>query len=378
MGLQSMKQFDVPVALIVYKRLELTKQSFEAVRKIQPKKLYIIADGPRNEEDRHKVLAVRDYLDTHIDWDCEIHRNYADRNYGPRYRMPTGMAWVFETEDRAIFLEDDIVAGRCFFDYCREMLNKYENDDRVTMISGFNSISEADYFDGKDICFSYFASAWGWATWKRAFRKYDVNIRRWPAYRKSRRLKKQLTKAGYDFYSILFDDLQYHWYTQAWDYQWVFMTFETDSVGIVPRVSLVQNVGMGNEDAIHATDDQKLIDMVENTVAGEIHFPIKCPETIVRNRTYDTAYQQLHYPNKASFLKKIKYEVRARLYEKTYRQIKEMEQDDYYMEHILSQDLQLTEKEQSYNSGDKYRLTSPKQMRIDARDYNKYKKKQGK
>ena len=109
--------FDIPVAMIVYKRLDVTKISFQAIRKVRPKKLYIISDGPRDLKDKKAVEEVRQYLDSHIDWKCDVHRDYAKKNLGLRYRMPSGMAWVFEKEDCAIFVEDDIKAGVEFLSF---------------------------------------------------------------------------------------------------------------------------------------------------------------------------------------------------------------------------------------------------------------------
>ena len=163
--------FDVPVVMIVYKRLDVTKEAFEPIRKLRPKKLYIISDGPREHKDKKAVEEVRNYLDSHIDWDCKVHRNYAEKNMGLRYRMPSGMAWVFEKEDRAIFIEDDIKADQSFFYFCRDMLEHYEKDERIGMISGNNLYPEAKIFKTEDICFSSFATIWGWATWKRAWQK---------------------------------------------------------------------------------------------------------------------------------------------------------------------------------------------------------------
>ena len=245
-----MEQFDVPVAFIVYKRLDVTKESFEAIRDLKPGKLYIISDGPKNSSDKKLVDEVRDYIDSHIDWDCSVHRDYAEKNMGLRYRMPSGMSWVFENEDRAIFIEDDIKASRNFFYFCRDMLDHYENDERVGMISGSNVYPGVGTFKDDDIRFSDFASIWGWATWKRAWKLYDVNIRKWPEIKRQNLLNSFMTPNTRRFFSIVFDDLQYHWY-RTWGYQWNFMMWSNGKLGIVPKYNLIKNIGMGNEMAEH-------------------------------------------------------------------------------------------------------------------------------
>ena len=84
--------FDVPVVMIVYKRLDLTERSFAPIRELKPEKFYIISDGPKDRKDAQQVKAVRTYIEEHIDWPCEVHKNYAEKNMGLRYRMPSGRA----------------------------------------------------------------------------------------------------------------------------------------------------------------------------------------------------------------------------------------------------------------------------------------------
>lgn len=366
--------FDIPIAIIVYKRLDLTKRSFEAIRKIKPKRLYIIADGPRTEEDRSKVEAVRKYLDDNIDWNCEVYRDYAEKNLGLRYRMPSGMAWVFEKEERAIFVEDDIDAGQDFFYFCKELLEKYAEDDRVLMISGSNIFPDHETDQEDDIFFSRFASIWGWATWRRAFLKYDVNLRDWPDIRKRKSLKKVLCPNAYKFYKYLFDDLQYHWY-KTWGYQWTYMMLTGKGVGIVPRVNLISNIGMGNTEAEHADDTKERIELVSGVKRSDISFPIRCPETVTVNESYDYYYQENIITERFGVLKQIKLEIRAFYYEWIHNRIKRMEKDTKYMSINFSGEEVLSEEEMKYNRGDKYRQISAKKMRKDAWKYIFGKKK---
>lgn len=70
------------VAFCVFKSLDTTKQVFERIREAKPPKLYIVADAARGHVpgEKEKVDAVRSYIEEHIDWDCEVHKNYAQDN----------------------------------------------------------------------------------------------------------------------------------------------------------------------------------------------------------------------------------------------------------------------------------------------------------
>lgn len=365
------KQFDIPVVMIVFKRLDLTKRVFESIRQLKPLKLYIIADGPRNDEEKKEVQAVREYLDKNIDWACEVHRNYAEHNLGLRYRMPSGTNWVFETEEKAIFIEDDILASQDFFWFCKQMLEEYEKDERIMMVSGTNLYAGSDTFGDGDIIFSNFSTIWGWATWKRAWEKYDVNIRKWPQVRKEKILKDILSKKGYRFYKTVFNDLQFHWY-RTWDYQWEFTKFANRGLGIIPKCNLINNLGMGNENAEHRNDLPEKIDFVSGVQITSLRLPVQIPSDVVVNKEYDEMFQN-HFVPSISTGVYLKNNIRAFFYNKFLRTIKKMEKDTFYFKNILPEKYKLTEEEQSLNIGDFYKYISAKEFRKSAIAYPLYK-----
>src|SRR5690606_39168635 len=107
----------------------------------------------------------------HVDWDCEVHRNYAESNMGCGRRPSSGISWVFEHVDRAIILEDDCVPDPTFFPFCEEMLERYAGDPRVMQISGrsvYDTAPQSHY----SYYFSRQLNCWGWATWARAWKLY--------------------------------------------------------------------------------------------------------------------------------------------------------------------------------------------------------------
>ena len=126
-----------PVALIIFNRPDHTREVFKRIAEIKPKQLFIVADGPRDEEDERKCLAARKVVER-ITWDCEVAKNYSEKNMGCKQRVATGINWVFENVEQAIILEDDCVPHPDFFRFCDELLIKYENDKRIMQINGSN------------------------------------------------------------------------------------------------------------------------------------------------------------------------------------------------------------------------------------------------
>ena len=133
--------FDTPILFILYNRLEVAKRTFEQIRKIEPSKLYVACDGYKKEKpgDKEKVEAVRKWILEAVDWECQVRTRFSESNQGCKYGPLNAISWVLEKEKETIILEDDILADESFFWYCREMLKRYRDDERVMLIGGYKA-----------------------------------------------------------------------------------------------------------------------------------------------------------------------------------------------------------------------------------------------
>ena len=163
---------DVSVLLIFFNRPDTFAQVFEQVRKARPARLFLYQDGARNDGDLAGMEACRRIADG-VDWDCEVHKLYRDKNLGCNPSGYIAHKWAFSLTDKCIVLEDDVVPSVSFFAFCKEMLDRYERDERIGMIAGFNPEEESEC-DG-DYLFNSNFSIWGWASWRRVVDKWDEN-----------------------------------------------------------------------------------------------------------------------------------------------------------------------------------------------------------
>ena len=225
-----------PVLLLIYNRPDLTINVFERIRLAKPKMLFIAADGPRpgNEENKRLCAETREVV-KNINWDCEVHTNYRDENLGCRIAISTAINWFFEHVEAGIILEDDCLPDPTFFRFCEELLGIYKNDERVMIINGANFQSgqktgEASYY------FSRYAHVWGWASWRRAWQYYDVDIKEWTTLLdKDKLLHKFPYRAERRFWKTILNKIVAG-KIDTWDFQWTFACFMKDSYCIVPNV----------------------------------------------------------------------------------------------------------------------------------------------
>ena len=169
--------FNTPILFLIFNRPDTTKQVFESIRKARPNKLYLAADGPRASKLGEVDLCMQTRnIVSQIDWDCEIKTLFRDENLGCKIAVSSAIDWFFENEEQGIILEDDCLPHESFYGFCETLLNYYKNDGRVFHISGNNFQDGIIRGDGS-FYFSKYNHIWGWATWKRAWKMYDVNLK---------------------------------------------------------------------------------------------------------------------------------------------------------------------------------------------------------
>ncbi len=287
-----MDTLDTPVALIFFNRPECTRRVLQRVREVRPEKMYLIADAPRKSvpEDEVKCKKVRCIVDELIDWPCEIYKNYAESNLGCRMRPATGISWVFEHEESAIILEDDCLPDLSFFIFSREMLEKYRTTADVMLVSGTNSSqftppAQASYF------FSRYSQTWGWATWRRAWGKYDIHLNSWKDVKNSKAWKDaNIDPSAKIFFESKLDEIV-HEGLDAWDYGWSFTLAINGGKSIIPAVNLIENIGFGKEATHTLNPTYNLFSPKSESLCP----PYTHPASTDFFDTHDIKYAKSHY-----------------------------------------------------------------------------------
>jgi hypothetical protein len=280
-------QLRTPVAFIIFNRPETTQRVFEQIAKAKPSKFLVIADGPRENSpgEAERCAAVRSIIDN-VDWDCELLTNYSDVNLGCKSRISSGLDWVFDTVEEAIILEDDCLPDPTFFRFCEELLEKYRDDERIAMISGDNfqfgrRRTEYSYY------FSRYPHIWGWASWRRAWKNYDVEMKLWPEIQDGRWLKDLLgdTKSVW-YWRYIFEKV-YSEKIDTWDYQWTFSCWIQNALTVIPNVNLVSNIGFGTN-AEHTKVKNRYAEMETQPMSN----PISHPKYILQDSKADSIVQK--------------------------------------------------------------------------------------
>ncbi len=302
-----MRQLDTPVVLIIFNRPEPTRQVVEVLRQVTPRTLLVIADGPRADMPSDATLCAetRTVIGS-VDWDCDVVKQYSDVNLGCGRRVSSGLDWVFDQHKSSIILEDDCVPDPSFFPFCAELLDRYQDDERIMQVCGHNPLRDGNHA-GDSYFYSLVGSNWGWATWRRAWHYFDFTMQQWPEPYAQKAVRNYL--ADDDLYRRR---AKINWATytgkvDTWDFQWSFARMMQSGLSIMPFTNLVRNVGFG-EDSTHYVNSESPL---AHSGVQPMAFPLQHPIAVVPDRAFDKRIDKLkHALSPRDYVRIAKYKLR--------------------------------------------------------------------
>ncbi len=301
--MNEIKKFDIPIVLIIFKRKDTVLQIIERLKEVNAKKIYLVSDQGRNEEEIRKVSEARKAVEAAIDWNCEIVKNYAEHNRGVYGNIALGAKWVFEREKWAIFLEDDNLPELTFFPYCEELLKRYENDTRIMWICGTNYLGKYQPQDGASYMFTKHMLPCGWASWAWKFLNYydgEIKLFR-DSYVRNRFLNDFPNKAMRNVYEAPLlryeKELSQGKYPYSWDYQMCLTVRVNSMFGISPICNQIRNIGV-DMDSEHGGNSMNKI--MTRRFCGmpsfPLEIPLKHPKAIMTDLEYENRINKIVTP----------------------------------------------------------------------------------
>jgi len=259
--------FDVPILFLAYNRPSLTKITLERIMQINPLNLYVSLDGPNSEKygDLENCNLVKQIVCKTVRKDCNLHLKINSSNTGCKYAVKNGIDWFFGMVEYGIILEDDCLPNLSFFDFCKVLLLKYRSDDCISHISGSN-FQYGIWRGLRSYYFSKYTHIWGWATWKRAWKDYDIEMKNFESSSLFDGKTVQLPMN-------LFRDV-YQGKIDTWDIQWFYTNILYGRMTIIPNINLVENLGF---DKFATHTNGKHYSYMKYSKTGNLLFPLSHP-----------------------------------------------------------------------------------------------------
>jgi hypothetical protein len=192
--------------------------------------------------------------------------------------------------DKVVVFEDDSIPSVSFIRFCNEMLDRYEHDERIVMVEGFNT-DEVSPDVPDDYFFTTVFSIWGWASWRRVIDQWDehytflddnYNMHQLEALTKERRYRTTMLRMTYDhralgkaYYESIF---------------WPCMMFN-HGLAIMPTKNMINNLGnAAGGDSTHYAGTlrtmPKALRKMFTMQRHEVQFPLKHPRYVIENVDY--------------------------------------------------------------------------------------------
>jgi len=237
-----MSTCQAPVLFLIFNRPKQTARVFGAIRAARPTRLYVAADGPRLNREGEADLCRQTRELIVVDWPCEINTLYREENLGCRRAVTEAINWFFENEEEGIILEDDCLPNASFFYFCKTLLERYRDDPRVMSING--SCYSRPLFLRDPYAFTTYADSWGWATWRRAWRKYDADLQTWTADIGTLEVtfpnQPHVVRSWKRWFDLVMENPDY-----TWDFQWGWTIFREGGLVVTPYRNMIRNIGFG-------------------------------------------------------------------------------------------------------------------------------------
>jgi len=289
--------FKTPILFLTFNRPDTTRIVFNEMLKVNPAQLYIAQDGPRKNKpgETEKCREVREIF-RQISPECKVKTLFRENNLGCREAVGSAITWFFENVEEGIILEDDDLPHPDFFLFCREMLEKYRDNKEVMHISGSN-FNFGKKAGNSSYCFSKFVHLWGFATWRRAWRYYDPEMKNWPEFVKQKRIYSIIQQKK--FRESWMNRLQENYLgitNLYYSYCWIYAIWNQNGLCVTPNANLVSNIGF--EKDAPPSINSKLANMKICAIGKIVH-----PTIIQRDKEADKLIFKAEMPLLAEWIK---------------------------------------------------------------------------
>lgn len=242
------RPLETPVLFMVFNRPEKTQRVFNAIRMVKPQKLYVAIDAPRSNrpDDLEKVTKVKEIV-KNVDWQCDVKYLIHEKNQGCTKAGLAAWRWLFEHEDRMIFVEDDGLGSSDAFYFVQDMLERYKDDPRVAYVGTVNygpKYGDKSYFFSRISAATYFMG-----TWKRVFEKYEYDLESYENVYKTNDFKKSFVcwqeRLVYNqIFKSYIQSVKENRRDNTYDVQMEYYSFKHHAYSIYPNMNLCSNIGL--------------------------------------------------------------------------------------------------------------------------------------
>ena len=223
-----------PVLLLGYNRPHQMRGLIQSLATLKPELILFAVDGPRSDRPNDADLVRQTQeLASEITWDSEIRTRFRKSNLGLRRAVVDAVTWANDEYGRVIVLEDDVRAGPQLLDFLNQNLIIHQENPKIAHINGYNLVPKEHLTHANNASrLSIYPESYAWATWDRAWQKYDDNLT-WAKNASVKDIKKICGstigalhwKQNFgDAAAERIDTWAYRWLASMWEQNWLMVS----------------------------------------------------------------------------------------------------------------------------------------------------------
>ena len=258
-----------PLLILAYNRADKVRALIDRLREYAPPVVMVVVDGPKpgNAEDAKRVDAVRAAVGA-IDWTESVQTRFRPVNVGLRSSVVDALNWATSEYGRVIVIEEDVLPGPAFLPYMRAMLERYEDDERIMHVSGYNVVPATELRAGPtESRLTEYPESIAWATWERAWAHFDDHLI-WASGASARQLQQATSSrfGGLRWRQNFRDAAAGR--ISTWAYRWIGSMWAVGGVTLSPNVNLVEYVG--HDEGTHTSTKASWTELPVYTGASDL------------------------------------------------------------------------------------------------------------
>ena len=235
---------DTPVVVIAYNRPDKVRRLISRLEELKPENIIFAVDGPKpgKPSDIAKVAEVQSLVNN-FTWTDKVETRFRPTNLGLRAAVTDVVSHAVSVHGQAIIMEEDTLPGKNWFPYAEEMLSRYRSESSIEHISGYNLVPDKfQTLHGRGSRLSRYPESIAWATWDRAWEKFDGSLD-WALNASTSELAKIVgSKAGALRWKQNFADAEAN-RISTWAYRWIASMWSRNSYVLSPNQNLVTYAG---------------------------------------------------------------------------------------------------------------------------------------
>lgn len=266
-----MKRTLAPIAVFAFNRpLHLAEMlsSLSRCALFSETAVTVFIDGPRRHEDISKITAVHEAVVACSFPNVEV--RLRSKNLGLRASIAAGVSELCAEFGRVIVLEDDFVLSDDALIYFNEALDKYHHDSSVMSVCAY--VPAAPHLENLSrAIFLPQPHPWGWATWDRAWRGFDLDQRVDSNIARSRSFRDRFNVHGTRNFAAMLR-LEQQSLISSWFIRWHYFVATRNGLCVFPPRTLIVN--LGQDGGTHSSSLNLLRFLVPQRSLGSFDFDL--------------------------------------------------------------------------------------------------------